>query len=691
MSRDHAILAFLFAAALVATPLAAARGNDRPGAANGSATGHVPADPTSYRIGPADRLAIFVFNSDALTREVLVRPDGYIDLPLAGTVRAAGLTAGQLAEVLAARLRASMIEPTVHLSVIEAAGFSYRVRIVGAAGKPTSIPFKEGMRLLDAVEQAGGLAPEADGNSALLIRGTVSRRIRLDDLIAAADEEENPRLQPEDTIVIPEGFFAGDWRRAYAVTVGATFTDNYDLAPEADPALIMSVTPQMKIAGEGARARAAAEVALTGEFVTVAENKQRLVPNVLALSTTELARDAVFLDASANVAEVALDPASATSGSSRSDINRTLVQAYEASPYLLTRLPGVGTVETRYSLAGLLTEDSENQTSGPFAADEATLVDSVINRAQVQFSTLKRGGSRLGTDALAYGELTSRFGAPDATEYGAVALPSYRLARGWTPIGRAGYSRLDVGGETLEGPDVGAGVEYQPSPSLSLRALAGWRLENPQADVLLRWEIGPATQLTMGYTDTVGVGQTQLFYSLSGLEYDTEDQRFINQRTKLAYLTTPTGLTLDDALSRTSRFDVTAAQTLGSVGLGLTGFASRQQPVDGSGDGGGGTSDSVDRLTWGVVATGARKLSQSVALALRAGFLEIEPKSDGGSETSDRDGESFSEVSGGFDVSYAFSDVVSVVAGYRYTRRFAELADDEYTENLVFTGITRRF
>jgi polysaccharide export outer membrane protein len=687
MSRDHAILA-LFAATLAATPLAAG-GDERPAAVAGSAKGHVP-DPISYRIGPADRLAIFVFNSDALTREVLVRPDGYIDLPLAGTVRAAGLTAGQLAEALAERLRASMIEPTVHVSVVEAAGFSHRIRIIGAAGKPTSIPFKDGMRLLDAVEQAGGLAPEANGNSALLIRGTVTRRIRLDDLIGDGDDEANPRLQAEDTIVIPEGFFAGDWRKAYALTVGATVTDNYDLAPEGEAALIMSVTPQMKIAGEGARARAAAEVALTGEFVTLAENKQRLVPNVLALSSTELARDTFFLDASANVAEVALDPASATSGSSRNDINRTLVQAYEASPYLVTRVPGVGTIETRYSLAGLVTDDDGEQTREPFAATEATLVDSVINRAEVRFATPKRGGSRLVTDALAYGALTTRFGAADATEYGAVALPSYRLARGWTPIGRAGYSRLDVGGETLDGPDVGAGVEYQPSPSLSLRALAGWRLENPQADVLLRWDIGPATQLTMGYMDMVGLGQTQLIYSLSDLEYDAEDQRFINQRTKLAYLTTPAGLTLDDALSRTSRFDVTATHTLGSVGLGLTGFASRQQPVDGSTDSRGGTSDSVDRLTWGAVATGVRKLNQSISLALQAGFLEIEPKGDSGADIADGGG-SFSEASTGFDVSYAFSDVVSVVAGYRYTRRFADLREDEYTENLFFTGVTRRF
>ena len=259
------------------------------------------------------------------------------------------------------------------------------------------------MRVLDAVERAGGLKPTANGNGAVLIRGRQSRQVRLDDVIETGDEAANVRLQPGDTIVIPEGFFAGEWRKDYALSVGATSTDNYDLAPDGETALIMSVTPQMKIAGEGARTRAAAEVALTGEFVTLAENEQRLVPNVLALSSTELARDSLFLDAAATVFEAALDPRAATSGSARNDINRTLVQAYEASPYLITRIPG-RRHDRDALLPGRAADGRERRPDDGRVRDrDVELVDSVINRMEIRFSEPKPAGSRLGTDALGYG------------------------------------------------------------------------------------------------------------------------------------------------------------------------------------------------------------------------------------------------------------------------------------------------
>lgn len=674
---------------MAASASAAAEGVGAPTGLDGH---NVPDNPASfYRIGPGDTLFIVVFGSDALTRTALVRPDGYIDLPLAETVRAAGLTTNQLAVALTERLSATMIEPTVDVSVIEAAGASDRVRVIGATGKANSIPFEAGMRVLDAVEAVGGLEPTADGNSAVLFRGTQSRPVRLDDVIETGNGEANVPLQPGDTIVIPQGFFAGEWRQDYALSVGATLTDNYNLEPDGEAALILSMTPQMTFAGESARIRAAAELALTGEVVTLAENDQRLVPNVLALSTTEVARDSIFVDAAAVVAEVALDPRAATSGSARNNLNRTLVQAYEASPYLITRIPDVGTIETRYTLAGLLTDDSGNRTTESFGTSDAALVDSVINRVEVRFSEPKPASGRLGTDALAYGAVTARFGAPDVTEFGAVSLPTYRLARGLALVGRAGYSRLDVGRATLSGPDLAVGAEYNPSPSLSFRAVGGWRLEHPQADVLLRWESGPATLLTAGYTDTVGVGQAQLIDTLSNLEYDSKDQRFINQRTRLAYLTTPSGLTLDNSLSQTRRFDLTAAQTLGANRVALTGFASRQKPVDSGAESSDGSFDSVDQFAWGLIATGERRLTRSISSSLQAGYRNIDSKDDGGAESADNGRGDFRDLVAGFDVAYAFSDVVSIVVGYRYTRRFADQADDEYTENLFFTGVTRRF
>ena len=46
--------------------------------------------PDAYRIGPEDQLLISVWKNDAMSRSVLVRPDGKIALPLLNDVQAAG-------------------------------------------------------------------------------------------------------------------------------------------------------------------------------------------------------------------------------------------------------------------------------------------------------------------------------------------------------------------------------------------------------------------------------------------------------------------------------------------------------------------------------------------------------------------------------------------------------------------------
>ena len=46
----------------------------------------------AYLIGPEDRLAINVWENEQLTRDVPVRPDGMISMPLLGDIHAAGMT-----------------------------------------------------------------------------------------------------------------------------------------------------------------------------------------------------------------------------------------------------------------------------------------------------------------------------------------------------------------------------------------------------------------------------------------------------------------------------------------------------------------------------------------------------------------------------------------------------------------------
>src|SRR5215831_7401346 len=66
-----------------------------------------------YVIGPEDVLLISVWKNETLSRQLPVRPDGKISMPLLHDVQAAGLTAMQLRDKIATALGEFMPNPEV--------------------------------------------------------------------------------------------------------------------------------------------------------------------------------------------------------------------------------------------------------------------------------------------------------------------------------------------------------------------------------------------------------------------------------------------------------------------------------------------------------------------------------------------------------------------------------------------------
>jgi polysaccharide export outer membrane protein len=83
--------------------------------------------------------------------------------------------------------------------------------VIGQVVKPQSVPYREGMTVLDAILQVGGLAPYAAGNRAKIERTEgdkqVEIKIRLEALVNGGDMKQNLPLQPGDILVIPETRF----------------------------------------------------------------------------------------------------------------------------------------------------------------------------------------------------------------------------------------------------------------------------------------------------------------------------------------------------------------------------------------------------------------------------------------------------------------------------------------------------
>jgi polysaccharide biosynthesis/export protein len=164
-----------------------------------------------YKIGPLDTLNVVVWRNPELSGPVTVRPDGYISMPLVGDLKAAGKSPEELSQDVKTAIAKLVLEPVVSTVVTSFQGvFADQVRIVGEAAKPQSVPYRQDMTLLDVMIQAGGMTDFADGNSAMLIRGSEGGKqysVRLKDLLKRGDISANVAVMPGDIVLVPQSWF----------------------------------------------------------------------------------------------------------------------------------------------------------------------------------------------------------------------------------------------------------------------------------------------------------------------------------------------------------------------------------------------------------------------------------------------------------------------------------------------------
>lgn len=211
-SRFSSLLATCAMASLALAGCAGGGGRPQLPAASFVAMQEGPGE--DYIIGPLDELTIFVWRNPELGAKVQVRPDGRITTPLITDMPAVGKTPKMLADDITLQLSQFIQDPLVSVIVNKFAGtYSQQVRIIGATGKPASLPYRANMTLLDAMIAVGGLSEYASGNRSKLIRfdkETGKQKeysVRLGDLLKKGDSRANVMLMPGDVIIIPESQF----------------------------------------------------------------------------------------------------------------------------------------------------------------------------------------------------------------------------------------------------------------------------------------------------------------------------------------------------------------------------------------------------------------------------------------------------------------------------------------------------
>ncbi len=165
-----------------------------------------------YVIGPLDTVNIVVWRNPELSMSVPVRPDGRISTPLVEDVPALGKQSGRTWRVTSRRrCRSTSAIPSSPSSSTASTGrTTEQIRIVGEATKPQAVAYRQNMTLLDVMIVVGGLTDFADGNKAVLVRGSEQGKqysVRLGDLVRRGDISANVDVRPGDILIIPQSWF----------------------------------------------------------------------------------------------------------------------------------------------------------------------------------------------------------------------------------------------------------------------------------------------------------------------------------------------------------------------------------------------------------------------------------------------------------------------------------------------------
>ena len=160
----------------------------------------------TYIIGAGDILEITTWKEEDFSREtVLVRLDGMITFPLIDDIKAEGRTTMQVKAAIEEKLKNFVSDPnvTVHLQ----ASLSKKFYILGEVMQTGEYPLVKNYTVLQAFALAGGFTEWASKKEILLLRKVDGKdkilRINYKQIIKGKDFDQNVRIEPDDTIIVP--------------------------------------------------------------------------------------------------------------------------------------------------------------------------------------------------------------------------------------------------------------------------------------------------------------------------------------------------------------------------------------------------------------------------------------------------------------------------------------------------------
>lgn len=163
-----------------------------------------------YLFVPGDAMEVAVMRAPEASRTVIIRPDGYISLPVVNDVKAAGKSPAELREELTTLLAKRYVNPEV--SIIPTVFRQPMVYVTGEIGQAAvAVPFRDAPTALQAITLAGGFRRSSATKAVALMRLSDDGFLRIS-VINLPDKSQPGAyaglralpLQPDDVLFVPE-------------------------------------------------------------------------------------------------------------------------------------------------------------------------------------------------------------------------------------------------------------------------------------------------------------------------------------------------------------------------------------------------------------------------------------------------------------------------------------------------------
>jgi polysaccharide export outer membrane protein len=174
---------------------------------------------TDYVLGPNDEIVVIAVDAEEISNKPMrIGVGGDINLPMAGRIRAAGMTVQQLETEIAERLKVYVRQPQVSVNVTQFK--SQPVTVLGSVRSPGVIQLEGRKTLVEVLSMAGGTLAEASSKITITRRkdsgplpvasasGTdnspyVVGEVDMRSIIDASRPEQNIQILPNDVITVP--------------------------------------------------------------------------------------------------------------------------------------------------------------------------------------------------------------------------------------------------------------------------------------------------------------------------------------------------------------------------------------------------------------------------------------------------------------------------------------------------------